>query len=175
MQVKQSLENLPIADTYIIEEQSHRYRSSQGFLSVGMELRCLEAMVYATLRHLRGESVHSFPPQKVSSYFDIGGSSTVSKKMKAVKLVRDLIKGGVQTPLGNKVCVSQEMVEVFLSKKKKDDLSDCLLQALAVLDWKNMSQQLAEDSSKQCLRAAAKEAPSKVTDSQAAKHQEPLR
>ena len=160
VQVKQSVENLPTADAYVIEEQSHRYRSKQGFLAVGMELRCLEAMVYVTLRHLRGESVHSLPPQRISSYFEIRKSSSASKKTKAVKLVRDLIEGETRTPLGSMVCVSQEMVEFFHSRKKKDDLSDCLLQALAVLDWRSMSQQMTEHNSSN-TPAAMKQGPSK--------------
>ncbi len=147
-QVKQSLEALPTADAYVIEEQSHRYRSNQGFLAIGMELRCLEAMVYATLRELRGDPVHSIPPQRVSNYFAIGKSPSNSKspsnnkKTKAVRMVRDLVESKQATPLGKELLVSQELVEFFNSRKKKDDLSDCLLQALAVLDWKNMSQEL---------------------------------
>ena len=143
--MKRSLEALPTADAYVIEEQSHRYRSQQGFLAVGMELRCLEAMVYATLRQLRGDPVYSIPPLTLSSYFDIGKSSSSSKKTKAVRLVKGIVEKKQATPFGSDVSVPRDLAEFFNLRKKKDDLSDCLLQALAVIDWRNMSQILEKN------------------------------
>lgn len=143
---------MPSADVYVIEEQ-HQQRAAHnmGFLAISINLRCLESMVYALLHQRTGASVHSLLPRQVSGYFDIHSNTSGRKKMKAVTEVKKLIKKESLTPLGGQVIVDQEWImEEFLSRKKKDDLSDCLLQALTLLDWGHMCRRL--ESHVQSLR-----------------------
>ena len=148
-QVKLSLDQLPSADLYLIEEQSHRSPSNRGFLEISVRLRTLEAMVHAILNQRdAGSCVRSIPALQVGSYFEISGQSgkskTLLKKKAAINLITELITPGSSccTPMGIQADVPELLVNYFNSQKKKDDLSDCLLQALALLDWKTMILQL---------------------------------
>lgn len=129
---------LPKADIYLIERQSHQNPGKQGFLAISLQLRCLEAMVYAILSQKQEALVHSLLPRLVASYFEIKADTRPKKKRLTVELAMCLIDQKQRTPLGMKVCASDEVAEYFRSMKKKDDLGDSLLQALALLDWSQM-------------------------------------
>ena len=129
------LDELPPAEAYIIEAQSHRNPRSQGFLAVSVELRTLEAMLFAVAKQ-RKERVYSILPKRTAQYFGIGGSI---RKRASVKLVKELMRCERATPLGDTVTLSEELAEYFDKEKKKDDLSDCLLQAVAFLEWSQMA------------------------------------
>lgn len=141
LQVVTALKTVPKADLYILEEQSHRLHN-QGFMGISLKLRCLEAMIYATLSQQKDGTVQSILPSRVSSYFELVGKGTQKKKA-AVELVRELVEQRRTTPLGQTIRVPEELREYFLASKKKDDLSDCLLQGLSLLDWSNMCKTLA--------------------------------
>lgn len=88
--------------------------------------------------------VYSLPASRVSRYFCINAKNRTAKKKLAVELVRRLLdpRDPVETPLGNKLTVPDDLVEYFKGQSKQDDLSDCLLQALAIMEWNYMAQQL---------------------------------
>ena len=139
--MREALEVLPEADVYVLEEQSHRAVST-GFLGISVQLRCLEATLYTLLSQQRRGPVHSLLPTRVAGYFGIKGSKA-GKKKAAVDLVRVMaVEQRQATPLGEEVQLPGELVEFFQAAKKKDDLSDSLLQAVALLDWSTMSKHL---------------------------------
>lgn len=115
-----------------------------GFLGISVELRTLEAMVFSIARLTKNVPVRSLLATRVSRYFSINTSKSTVKKKLAVELVRRLIDPNdpLMTPLGNKPGVPKELVGYFEGQSKKDDLSDCLLQALAIMEWSQMAQQL---------------------------------
>lgn len=126
-----------------MEEQSHRTVGGSGFLGISLGLRILEAMTFGVLRS-RSSCVYSIRPMRVSNYFRIGSSHgrTLNKKCNATHLVLQMLLEGKATPFGNTVTASDELLDYYRHQKKKDDLSDTLLQALALLDWSQMSREL---------------------------------
>ena len=101
-------------------------------------------MVFAITRLTRQVPVYSLLAARVSRYFCINNKKRATKKKLAVDLVRRFLNAyePLETPLGNRLDVSSELIEYFEGQSKKDDLSDCMLQALAVMDWSQMAQQL---------------------------------
>ncbi len=144
LQVKESLGQFPPADLYVIEEQSHRNPANRGFLNISVQLRVLEAMVLAISKLTQSFPVHSLSPNRVSRYFGTNGKSGAAKKKMSTEFATKMIDtlDPMETPLGNTIKVPQDLVEYFKEEKKKDDLSDCLLQAVAVIDWYKMTQKL---------------------------------
>ena len=144
MQVKSGVEELPSADMYILEEQSHRNPGNQGFLGISMELRVLEAVIFTLLHQRSNPQVHSVLAKRVAAYFGISASKSSVKKKAGVGLVKELLdsNGNRTTPMGNRVIAPDTLVKYYLSEKKKDDLSDSLLQALALLDWNQMAREM---------------------------------
>ena len=135
-----SLKQFPPADLYVMEEQTHRNPSNRGFLNISVQLRTIEAMVYAVLKLTRSSPVHTLSPTRVSRYFETSrktGTTTANKKKMSVKLAMAMIdvEKPLQTPLGHTLRVPTHLRKYFMEEKKQDDLSDCLLQATAVLDW----------------------------------------
>lgn len=104
-------------------------------------MRTLEAMVHAILnqRDWSCVRVRSIPARQVGKYFGIGGEN---KKKGAIKTVSELMNSSCHTPMGIQVDIPKQLVEYFNGEKKKDDMSDCFLQALAVLEWRTMTLQL---------------------------------
>lgn len=140
-----SLEQFPSADLYLMEEQSHRNPSNRGFLSISIQLRALEAMVFSVFKLTRSSPVHTLSPGRVSRYFGTNGiAGKGDKKRASVELATALIdpSNPLRTPLGNALQVPTHLVQYFTEQRKQDDLSDCLLQAVAVLDWSKMAEQL---------------------------------
>lgn len=132
----------PSADVLVLEAQSHR-NPIKGFLSISIELRILEAFVYAMTRTMLSTSVQSVQAKMVAQYFGISARKSQAKKQASVKVVSSLLcEEGPETPMENKLLIPDNMKDYFWQEKKKDDLSDSLLQAIAVLEWGQMAQDL---------------------------------
>lgn len=116
---------LPTADVYVIEQASAIPNHGASF-NTGIPLRILEALLYCVLQP---QKVVSMNARTVQSYFNL--SKGRHKKADAVKKVLDLING--QSLYHNVTFTSQQIAE-FVNNRKKDDLSDCLLQALTFYD-----------------------------------------
>jgi len=93
--------------------------------------------VYSVSRLTKQVPVLTLPSSRVARYFDISKLKTSTKKQKAVELATRITShdSAITTPLGERVKLSNELLNYFRQEPKKDDLSDCLLQAIAVLDW----------------------------------------
>ena len=114
-----------------------------GFLGISIELRILEAFVYAMARTVLTAPTISVEARMVAQYFGIRAGKSQAKKKASIELVsRILSEEEYQTPMGNKLTISDNLKAYFWKEKKKDDLSDCLLQAIAVLEWGQMAQDL---------------------------------
>ena len=146
LQVEGVLRTLPPASAYCLEQQTHRKpdKSRTGFMGISVHLRVLEAMLYGTMRAtFRGHPVLSVSPRVVAQYFNLCAKGR-EKKRAAIDLVSSLISGSAEslTPMGHKLVVPPDIAQYFFLRSKKDDLCDCLLQAIALREWSEMNQWL---------------------------------
>ena len=147
LQVRACLEELPSAEVYLLEAQSHRSFPAKGFLHISVQLRALEAMIFAVMKETRQAPVYSILPHMTSQYFGIVTRSKPLMKKKAfiavTRKLLDVCDSNVEkTPMGNVVRVSSKMREYFEEQRKNDDLSDCFLQAVAFLEWSQIARDL---------------------------------
>ena len=143
MQVEEEMKGFPSADMLVVESQSHRNPAMKGFLGIGIELRILEAFIYAIAKTRLSIPVQSVGARMVAQYFGIGAQKPQTKKKAAIHLAHQFLSEDKhETPMGNKVGISDELKTYFFKEEKKDDLSDCLLQAIAVVEWGQMAKDL---------------------------------
>lgn len=143
LQVQEALKNFPSADMFVVEAQSHRNPAMAGFLGISIELRILEAFVYAVANTTLSTQVQSVEAKMVAQYFGISAGKPLAKKKAAIELVNRILSGeNYKTPMGNEVSTCNHFKAYFWKEKKKDDLSDSLLQAIAVFEWGQMAQDL---------------------------------
>ena len=142
IQVQEALKGLPSADMFVLEMQAPR-SPTLGFLGISIELRIIEAFVHALARTALSTPVQSIDARMVAHYFGIRAKNRQAKKKAAVELVSQILSDTDHlTPMGNKTHVPDDLKVYFLKEKKKDDLSDSLLQAIAVFEWGQMAQDL---------------------------------
>lgn len=125
-------DQLPLADSVVLELQYHR----PARLGLGLNLRCLEAMLYGYLG--QRYPVFSLSSKAVQSQFNLPTGR--EKKKMSTKLARDWLNGEIvhvhvaadscQNMEARKLVVPQTLSDMFKNSKKQDDLADCLLQAL---------------------------------------------
>lgn len=130
---------LPQASVYVLESQSHQPKL-KSFLEISIHLRTLEAMFYVIIRERKHSPTYIVLPRMVAQYFGI--KSIRNKKCATTRLVDKFVNSSVYTPMGNALFVSQPCLQQFYSQKKRDDMSDSLLQAVAFLEWCHMSHYL---------------------------------
>ena len=124
--------DLPSADSIVLELQYHRPRQ----LGVGMNLRCLEAMLYGYLGH--HYPIFSLSSKAVQSQFSLLKGR--GKKKQSTNLVMDMLNGQsmgeglYETLEQRKLVVPERLSAMFKNAKKQDDLADCLLQALTFFE-----------------------------------------
>ena len=99
-------------------------------------------MFYGVMRaSFREHRVLCVSPRVVAEYFNLCARGRAKKKA-AVDAVTSYINAQSLTPMGHKVVVPSDLAEYFFLRTKKDDLCDCLLQAIAVSEWSEMNQWL---------------------------------
>jgi hypothetical protein len=118
--------DLPPADSIVLELQYHRPQQ----LGMGMNLRCLEAMLYGYLGH--HYPIFSLSSKAVQSQFNLLKGR--GKKKQSTNLVMDMLSGRSMGNGLDKVVVPDRLSAMFKNAKKQDDLADCLLQALTFFD-----------------------------------------
>ncbi len=130
---------------FVLEVQAPRTPTAAalGFLGISIELRILEAFIHALARSMLVTPVQSVDARMVAQYFGIRAKNRTAKKKAAVELVSRLLSEvEYQTPMENKIQIPDDLKIYFLNEKKKDDLSDSLLQAIAVFEWGQLAQDL---------------------------------
>lgn len=127
---------LPQASVYILESQSHQPQLKK-FMEISIHLRTLEAMFYVLIQERKHSPIYIVLPRMIAQYFGIKG--IVDKKHAATRLVEKFVNSSVYTPMGNTLVVSRPCMQQFYSQKKRDDMSDSFLQAVAFLEWRHMS------------------------------------
>ena len=110
-----------------------------GFLGISIELRIIEAFVHVLARTTLSTPVQSVEARMVTHYFGIRAKNRQAKKA-AVELVSQILCDTDHlTTMGHKTHVPNDLKDYFL---KERDLSDSLLQAIAVFEWGQMAQDL---------------------------------
>ncbi|KND05114.1 uncharacterized protein SPPG_00786, partial [Spizellomyces punctatus DAOM BR117] len=133
----------PEAQVYLVERQT--WRVVFGKLTVPPQLIAslvTEAVLLGMLLERRGEPATSVLPAYVSRHFSLNDPASIqtsdvkkrqprskrAKKITAVHVVKKILED-------QDVDCSKELLHVFNTTKKKDDMSDALLMALAWRDW----------------------------------------
>jgi hypothetical protein len=135
--VRAFVQSLPKADVYAIEEQRHRTGGGAMMAEIVFQLNVLEAQVHCLL----WPNTFGVKPDRVARLMDLPKGA--KKKEAAVKIVKGLLHeqpSSMEQTLTTLPIVPPALVEMFEKEKKRDDLSDCLLQALAVLHWNKQLQ-----------------------------------
>lgn len=128
--------NLPSSfDTVLVERQSWRRAVPHSIL----RSTAFEAMLVGMMAS-RLKSIKSVLPTAVATHFDLNGSDAAAsrrytqKKRNAVAVAQGIL-GGIECP--------PMLKKRFMEAKKKDDMSDALLMAIAYLDWHHSIQKLS--------------------------------
>ena len=118
---------LPAADLYLIEAQRHRSGGAATVIEHAIKLRLLEVLLHAQLLG-RAASVQ---PKRVAGLFELPEGR--GKKKDAVVRARTIIADSMREGM---LSFAPEAKNAFEEETKRDDMSDALLQALAVIRWR---------------------------------------
>lgn len=140
--------NLPGTDTVLVEQQRARSNGSHTVLEHTLRVNCVESILWCGLYEARDKHKHIMmtpvPRQTVDrvwqpeldqvalenpQQFARLKKGTYHKKRATTLLVQKWIE------TNSVIDCSQEFKDMFHEEKKKDDLSDCLLQALTWFQW----------------------------------------
>lgn len=145
-QLLQGISTMSTDCAIVIEKQ--RFRSMGGFsvLEHTLRVNMVEAMLWSALQCMTdpGMVKEAVSPVAVEKYWsDIKGfhseeNQLSSKKKRSELLVTKLLSN-------NYIDCNPELLNMFACEKKKDDLSDSMLQGLAWLDWRKYTQKNVQE------------------------------
>lgn len=116
----------------VVERQRYRSKSAASVFEWTIRANTVEAMVHANIQSRQHDwEVETVFPRRVAMYY-FPNESKITKSMR-MKLVKGLLDGS------GEVKISKTSMEMFAAEKKKDDLSDSLLQALAWREWRKFT------------------------------------
>ncbi|KAI8339512.1 ribonuclease H-like domain-containing protein [Chlamydoabsidia padenii] len=121
----------PLLPTHtVIEQQRARSSSSHGIFEHTLRVNTIEALLWCTLAQVNDAPMEPILRQPVDKLWLLDENLlTLNKKKASVVLVKDWLEQG-------KVTCPDDLVDMFMTTKKKDDLSDALMQALAFYQWR---------------------------------------
>ncbi|SAL99713.1 hypothetical protein [Absidia glauca] len=114
----------------VIEQQRARSASSHGIFEHTLRVNTVEALLWSTLSEIEPHCpMEPILRQPVDKLWQDDLDLTLHKKKASVALVKGWLEQGT-------VVCPDELVTMFMTAKKKDDLSDSLMQALAFYRWR---------------------------------------
>lgn len=137
--VSEMLEKHPEVDTILIEKQRWRSGSAPAIQQWTVAVNTFEGMLHACFACLmdpKKQRVESVDPQQVVRYW---GLKDITKKNRP-KVLQAMLEKKLLRIEGD-----TEMWEEKLSLGKKDDLTDCLMQAVAWTRWMENRRRFVEE------------------------------
>ena len=123
----------PDKKAIVVERQRYRSKSAASVFEWTIRANTVEAMVHANIQSRRHDwEVETVFPRRVAMYY-FPTESKITKSMR-MKLVKELLLDG-----SGDVPIAKHLLDMFTAEKKKDDLSDSLLQALAWREWRQFT------------------------------------
>lgn len=114
----------------VIEQQRARSGGSHGIFEHTLRVNTVEALLWSTLSEIDPHCpMEPILRQPVDKLWQNDLDLTLHKKKAATALVKGWLEQGT-------VVCPDELVTMFMTAKKKDDLSDSLMQALAFYQWR---------------------------------------
>lgn len=110
-----------------IERQRHRSGSNIAICETIVRLAILEAQLHCLLSQKNFQTI-PVVPASVAKFFDLPKGK--GKKSGAVGLVKEMLKSQ------RNLLLDESLENLFLKQKKQDDMADCLLQAIASLEFR---------------------------------------
>ena len=132
--VQNEIRSLFTGRDIFIERQRYRSGSNSAILETIIRLAILEAQLHCFLSE--SFKVTSINPVAVARYHSLPTGK--EKKSAAVALVKELLKVG-------RIIIPSNLKDFFMNQKKQDDLADCLLQAIAVYEFRRNCKKFIEE------------------------------
>ena len=119
-----------------IERQRHRSGSNSVICETIIRLAILEAQLHCYLSQMGDYQTIPVTPGSVAKFFDLPKGK--EKKSGAVGVVKEMLRNK------QNLLFDQSLENFFLKQKKQDDLADCLLQAIASLEFRKNCRKFIE-------------------------------